>query len=242
MSADELTAALSDFRLAAARRGEYLVHQEASSRLLIAIRGLLVPSEAMWPHEEAAAALEELDRELRRLIVNISCRIGQRKPALRAMRAALVAVHRQAREHARACGVLLPDPRKPAPPPNASEAVELTRETDTDSEGTAIQSSVGCWQLAVHGPRHLCENQCYFKEYEAVRQARARSTGSGGSRFFASSCPAAVSAAAAAGPSAERPPVGSLHVSSFAGSAPASDTPSATVPTAASCLLTGCAL
>ena len=97
MSPDELRASLSDFRLAAARRGEYLVHQEAANQLLIAIRRLLVPAEAVWPHEEAAAALEELDCELRRLIVNISCRIGQRKPALRPMRAALVAVHRQAR-------------------------------------------------------------------------------------------------------------------------------------------------
>eukprot|EP00966_Prymnesium_polylepis_P238858 5523948-Prymnesium_polylepis.1 len=158
--ADDLSEALADFRLVALRRGEYEAHEVAANRLLATIQASLSP-------DESAAALVELDRDLRRLIVNISCRIGQRAPALRTMRAALVAVYRQVRQHARTCGVQLEDPRSKPPLPVGTSrlgAEEDARAGASPStapvDGTA---AAGCWQLAVHGPRHLCEWQCYYK-------------------------------------------------------------------------------
>ena len=137
--------ALGDFRLAASLRGDYDRQLSAAQQLLLQIEHRAPPA------AEAEAVLAELSRELHRFITNISCRIGQRSPALRPVRAELVKLNRRIREHARSRGVEL-------------KQVGLTAHSRR-VVGPCGQESTGL--------RHLCEHGCYYREFEPARKLHA---------------------------------------------------------------------
>ena len=133
-------AALADFKAAAAQRGAYALQITTATAALDAANN-------------NAAALLELQPELQRLLVNISCRLSQRDPALRPQRDALSALNSRCNAQLKALGLL-----KPAAA-NSSKADAATLPAD-------------CEKLHSIGPRHICEHGCYLRAYG--NQSRCR--------------------------------------------------------------------
>ena len=108
--------------------------------------------------KQSADDLQAILPVLSRLLVNISCRLEQRKPAtLRPLRKELSALHSQVRAELKRFGAAdsgsnSGSPRKP--------------------RGLASADVTKCPQRAM-GVRHLCEHGCYFRAYEGSRLLHA---------------------------------------------------------------------
>ncbi|KAL3932977.1 MAG: hypothetical protein SGPRY_000482 [Prymnesium sp.] len=164
----ELSAGLHAFRLAAAERGAYATQHLAARRLLDAIKQPPRPSPRPCAHDHAVrGAIVLLDVELRRLICNVSCRIGKRHPSLRAIREDLRAVYNENRKYARAWHIELEDKslsqKTPMPLEEKGDSdtlkeglISTPRKGDLELASSSSASS-DCLLLATHGCRHLCE-------------------------------------------------------------------------------------
>lgn len=137
------SAAMCAFREAALRRGAY-AEQVATGT---------VAFEDALARESPTAELLELKGEFSRLLCNISCRLGQRDPALlRPQRDALSSLNSKLKVALKACGVV--------DVANAAQACS--------NSGPAA-----CELLQWQGPRHLCENGCYLRAFESMRILQA---------------------------------------------------------------------
>lgn len=129
------------FAAAALRRGAY-AEQVAAGEVAV--------SDAIA--RNACDDLLTLQPELQRLLVNASCRLSRRDPAIRPQRDALSRLNSRVNAALKRLGA-----RSPAGSPRKSRGVPSTA------------AMLACPLAAAHGPRHICESYCYFLAYEPHR-------------------------------------------------------------------------
>lgn len=131
------------FLAAAMKRGAY----EEQVRTL---------SAAIDAATDSIEELQSLEPVASRLLINISCRIDERRPALRPLRDSLSAHLSLIRQKCKRLGHVPTSPHRPSPRrfPTAS-STEL------------------CSRRTTEGPRHICEHGCYFFAYEPARLLHA---------------------------------------------------------------------
>ena len=129
-----------NFRLAATKSGAYDAQIAAGEAYYEAL--------TQASSDASVEPLKTFMLELNRLIINISCRIGQRRPEiLRPLRSQLTLLRRRVKFQLIALGVHSP-PRSPR---------------------RSHLNVAPCELLDVEGPRHICEHGCYFREHEPSR-------------------------------------------------------------------------
>ena len=100
--------------------------------------------------------LQTLEPIASRLLINISCRIEERRPALRPLRDSLSAHLSLIRQKCKQLGHVPTSPRRPSP----------------RRFPTALSTEL-CSRLTTEGARHICEHGCYFSAYEPARLLHA---------------------------------------------------------------------
>ena len=140
---------LATFRAAAARRGAYAEQAAAAAAVV---------DDAVA--RSSVDALQLVQPELQRLLVNASCRLSQRNPAIRPHRDTFSALNSRVNKALKALGASganSASPRKSRGVPAGGDG--------GDENGAAAMIC----PLAAHGPRHVCQRYCYFRAYAPHR-------------------------------------------------------------------------
>ena len=106
--------------------------------------------------------LQVLQPIVTRLLVNASCRYKQRDPAIKPQRDAFSALCSRINRQLKALGVEPPDG-------SSSERAAAGSAFAAAATAGAAARSKKCLKAAQAGPRHLCEQMCYFNAYEPHR-------------------------------------------------------------------------
>ena len=146
--------AMNVFRSAASQRGAYAEQCQAAEELLE-----LAPVDALL--------LEELQQSLQRLLTNVASCVKRRrldaKSGARTQAAPQLLQKRLATARSRAI-------RRLRAAHAASSPSRACTPSPTAPAAAAPAAAAQCPLLATHGPRHLCESYCYYREHEPTRR------------------------------------------------------------------------